>query len=303
LTLDSSAYERHTPAALHQADPLVLERVTFVLVGTSHPGNVGSAARAMKTMGLSDLRLVHPRFADVCQQPEAIAFASGATDRLQTARIFPQLADALADCVMAVAVSAESREFGPVPQLPEAAARAALDVLHVHEGHRVAFVFGPERTGLSIESVQACAQMLSIPASPLYSSLNLAQALQVVAYVLRREALGAVGSMAATATADASMAASSASWPASFAAPLPAERLADQRAVQGLLEHLERASIAVGFLDPAHPKKLMPRLARLLQRARLSPEEVDLLRGLCKRMEQPISRARPPDPVSGHDQS
>lgn len=303
MTLDSSAYERHTPAALHQADPPVLERVTFVLVGTSHPGNVGSAARAMKTMGLSDLRLVHPRFADVCQQPEAIAFASGATDRLQAARIFPQLADALADCAMAVAVSAESREFGPVPQPPEAAARAALEVLHAHEGHRVAFVFGPERTGLSIESVQACAQMLSIPASPLYSSLNLAQALQVVAYVLRREALGAVGSTAATATADALMAAPSASWPASFAAALPAERLADQRAVQGLLEHLERASIAVGFLDPAHPKKLMPRLARLLQRARLSPEEVDLLRGLCKRMEQPIPRARPPDPVSDQDQS
>jgi tRNA/rRNA methyltransferase len=293
-----SAYERHTPAALHQADPLVLERVTFVLVGTSHPGNVGSAARAMKTMGLSDLRLVHPRFADVCQQPEAIAFASGATDRLQTARIFPQLADALADCVMAVAVSAESREFGPVPQPPEAAARAALDVLHVHAEHRVAFVFGPERTGLSIESVQACAQMLSIPASPLYSSLNLAQALQVVAYVLRREALGAVGAMAATETADASMPASSASSPASF----PTERLADQRAVQGLLEHLERASIAVGFLDPAHPKKLMPRLSRLLQRARLSPEEVDLLRGLCKRMEQPIPQARPPDPILGQDQ-
>jgi tRNA/rRNA methyltransferase len=293
-----SAYERHTPAALHQADPLVLERVTFVLVGTSHPGNVGSAARAMKTMGLSDLRLVHPRFADVCQQPEAIAFASGATDRLQTARICPQLADALADCVMAVAVSAESREFGPVPQPPEAAARAALDVLHVHAEHRVAFVFGPERTGLSIESVQACAQMLSIPASPLYSSLNLAQALQVVAYVLRREALGAVGAMAATETADASMPASSASSPAS----LPTERLADQRAVQGLLEHLERASIAVGFLDPAHPKKLMPRLSRLLQRARLSPEEVDLLRGLCKRMEQPIPQARPPDPILGQDQ-
>jgi tRNA/rRNA methyltransferase len=293
-----SAYERHTPAALHQADPLVLERVTFVLVGTSHPGNVGSAARAMKTMGLSDLRLVHPRFADVCQQPEAIAFASGATDRLQTARIFPRLSDALADCVMAIAVSAESREFGPVPQLPEAAARAALDVLHVHAEHRVAFVFGPERTGLSIESVQACAQMLSIPASPLYSSLNLAQALQVVAYVLRREALGAAGSIAATETADASMPASSASSPASF----PTERLADQRAVQGLLEHLERASIAVGFLDPAHPKKLMPRLSRLLQRARLSPEEVDLLRGLCKRMEQPIPQARPPDPILGQDQ-
>lgn len=298
MTLPLSAYERHTPAALHQADPLVLERVTFVLVGTSHPGNVGSAARAMKTMGLSDLRLVHPRFADVCQQPEAIAFASGATDRLQTARIFPQLADALADCVMAVAVSAESREFGPVPQPPEAAARAALDVLHVHAEHRVAFVFGPERTGLSIESVQACAQMLSIPASPLYSSLNLAQALQVVAYVLRREALGAAGSIAATETADASMPASSASSPAS----LPTERLADQRAVQGLLEHLERASIAVGFLDPAHPKKLMPRLSRLLQRARLSPEEVDLLRGLCKRMEQPIPQARPPDPILGQDQ-
>ena len=290
MTLSSSPYERHTPAALHRADPLVLDRVVFVLVGTSHPGNVGSAARAMKTMGLSELRLVAPRFADVCQQPEAIAFASGATDRLQAARIFPQLSDALADCTMAVAVSAEAREFGPVPQAPEAAAHGALKVLQAHAEHRVAFVFGPERTGLSIESVQACAQMLSIPASPVYASLNLAQALQVVAYVLRREALRAAGSASDTVSPDASMVAPG------------TERLADQRAVQGLLEHLERASIAVGFLDPAHPKKLMPRLARLLQRARLSPEEVDLLRGLCKRMEQPIAPARPGDPVPGHDQ-
>lgn len=284
MRLSTSAYERHTPAPLHRTDPDVLARIAFVLVGTSHPGNVGSAARAMKTMGLRDLRLVEPRFPDVCQRPEAVAFASGATDRLDTARLFQDLAEALSDCTLAVAVSAEAREFGPVPQLPQVAARAALEVLHAHEGHRVAFVFGPERTGLSIASVQACAQMLSIPASPVYASLNLAQALQVVAYVLRTEALA---------------------WPLS--APLPAhadtsveadlvERLADQRAVQGLLEHLERAATAVGFLDPAHPKKLMPRLARLLQRARLSPEEVDLLRGLCKMMEQPRQRVpMPPD--------
>lgn len=282
--MSANAYERHTPAPLHSADPEVLGRIAFVLVGTSHPGNVGSAARAMKTMGLQDLRLVEPRYPDVCRQPEAIAFASGATDRLDSARIFAHLSEALSDCTLAVAVSAEAREFGPEPQPPEIAARAALQVLKAHEGHRVAFVFGPERTGLSIASVQACGQMLSIPASPVYTSLNLAQALQVVAYVLRTEALAWSADLPGTEPARP------------CAAAIRIERLADQRAVQGLLEHLERAATAVGFLDPAHPKKLMPRLARLMQRARLSPEEVDLLRGLCKMMEQPRQRVpMPPD--------
>jgi tRNA/rRNA methyltransferase len=263
------------PPSLHRADPPALARIAFVLVGTSHPGNVGAAARAMKTMGLADLRLVAPRFDDVCDRPEARAFASGAGDRLDAARRFGTLDEALADVAFSVAVSAEPREFGPPPGSPEACAADALAVLEEAPEHRVAFVFGAERTGLSILEVQACARLLSIPASPAYSSLNLAQALQIVAYSLRREAL-------------ARAAPSVAKPHRAHDDPLdePAANLATHRAVQGLLEHLERSLRTIGFLDPEHPKKLMPRLRRLLLRARLRTEEVDLLRGVCTSMER-----------------
>ena len=258
--------ERTVPPALHAPDPPPLARVAFVLVGTSHPGNVGAAARAMRTMGLTDLRLVAPRFDDVAQRPEARAFASGATEVLDGARRFDTLAGAIGDAALAVAVSAEPREFGPEPEPPEACAAEAVALLRADPAHRVAFVFGAERTGLSVEAVQACGAMVGIPASPAYPSLNLAQAIQVVAYCVRRAALDA-----AVAAADGA-------------------RLADQRAIQGLLAHSERALLAIGFLDPAHPKKLMPRLRRLLLRARLRPEEVDLLRGVCKLMERSVRR-------------
>lgn len=271
--------ERDVPRPLHAADPPVLARVAFVLVGTSHPGNVGAAARAMRTMGLTDLRLVAPRFADIGDRPEARAFASGAGDVLDGARRFDTLADAIADASLAIAVSAEPREFGPPPAPPEDCAADALALLDADPGHRAAFVFGAERTGLSIESVQACGRLASIPASPVYASLNLAQAIQVVAYCVRREALS--GRRGGSSSAGPPFAAGG---PA--ADDGPGVRLADRRAVQGLLEHLERALLAIGFIDPAHPKKLMPRLSRLLLRARLRPEEVDLLRGVCKLMER-----------------
>jgi tRNA/rRNA methyltransferase len=274
--------ERTTPRPLHVADPAALARIAFVLVGTSHPGNVGSAARAMKTMGLADLRLVAPRFDDVCERPEAHALASGAADLLASARRFATLDEALADVALAVAVSAEPREFGPQAEPPETCAARVLEVLAADPGHRVAFVFGPERTGLSIEMVQACGLLASIPANPDYSSLNLAQALQILAYCLRREALRPGPAVRGDRSA-----------PEETAAPGPATepaedatQLADQRAVQGFFEHLERSLLAIGFLDPAHPKKLMPRLRRLFVRARLRTEEVDLLRGICKLMER-----------------
>jgi tRNA/rRNA methyltransferase len=267
----TDAHERKVPRALHAIDPEPLSRIAFVLVGTSHPGNVGAAARAMRTMGLVDLRLVAPRFADVARRDEARAFASGATDVLDGARVFDTLDAAIADSALVVAVSAEPREFGPEPAPPEAAAADALGVLRADPAHRVAFVFGAERTGLSIEAVQACGALVGIPASPTYSSLNLAQAIQVLAYGVRRAALddAARASGAHTGTG--------------------AVRLADHGAVAGLLAHAERALVGIGFLDPAHPKKLMPRLRRLVLRARLRPEEVDLLRGVLKLME----RSRP----------
>jgi tRNA/rRNA methyltransferase len=278
--------ERATPRPLHQADPQALARVAFVLVGTSHPGNVGAAARAMKTMGLSQLRLVTPRYADVCSQPEAMAFASGATDVLAGAQCFDSLADALADVSFAVAVSAEPREFGPPPAVPEVCAAEALASLAQRPEHRVAFVFGAERTGLSIESVQLCHLLTSIPASPVYSSLNLAQAIQILAYCLRREALSGSALSADHPTR-------SLPSPAAASDETPAP-MASGAAIQGFFDHLERALLAIGYLDPVHPKKLMPRMRRLFLRARLSAEEVDLLRGIFKLMERGRASDRRP---------
>ena len=239
----------------------------MVLVGTSHPGNVGAAARAMSTMGLSDLRLAAPRSVDIAEHPEAVARATGARAVLADARVYESLQAAMADVVWAIAVSAEPREFGPAPVTPEAGAQEALAVLAAHPEHRVALVFGAERTGLSIEEVQACGALCSIPASPDRASLNLAQAVQVLSYCLRRAALDQVPPPTRSAH----------------------DRLADQAAVQGALAHAERSLKAIGFLDPDHPKKALPRLRRLLLRARLRSEEVDLLRGIFKRMEKPRS--------------
>lgn len=260
-----------TAQSLHTRTPEPLARVSVVLVEPSHPGNVGAAARAMRVMGLRALTLVAPRIPDALRDPQASAFASGATDVLRQARVVVSLDDALADATLAVAVSADAREFGPPPLAPEALAPKLLAELAAHPQHRVALVFGNERTGLSIEQAARCELLCSIPGEPDYHSLNLAQAVQVIAYVLRRAADGQT--------------------------PVPAEpagvRHASRAAVEGLLAHLERALLAIGFLDPAHPKKLMPRLRRLFARTRLEVEEVDLLRGVCT-MAEAAGRANPP---------
>jgi tRNA/rRNA methyltransferase len=226
----------------------------FVLVGTSHPGNVGAAARAMKVMGFVDLVLVAPRFPDVQQREEAIAMASGATDVLGGARVVATLAEALDGVTHACATAMTPRDFGP----PTFAPRAHFETLK-GSGDSVAFVFGSERFGLANEDVYRCHACLSIPTEPRYGSLNLAQAVQLVAYDWR-QALGgfAVESRTAPAT------------------------LADGAAVQGLLEHWQRTMVDIGFLDPAAPKKLIPRLNQLLNRAQLTREEVDILRGLAR---------------------
>ncbi|GAA4410426.1 RNA methyltransferase [Quisquiliibacterium transsilvanicum] len=234
-----------------------------VLVRPGHPGNVGSSARAMRVMGLRDLALVDPREPDCTRHPEAIAFASGATDVLEAARVFGSLDEALADASLVVGVSAGPREFGPPPQLPEEAMADVLDELAANPAHRVALVFGTERTGLSITEVSRCQRLCSIPGDPDYCSLNLSQAVQLVAYVLRRAAIAAAGEQPASGDAAAG-------------------RLASQGEVEGFFAHFERALVAIGYLDPAHPKKLMPRMRRLFGRARLETEEVQLLRGVCK---------------------
>jgi len=227
---------------------------TFVLIEPSHAGNVGAAARALKVMGFSRLVLVRPRTADLHRTAEAVARASGATDVLEAARTVPTLAEALQGATLVCATAMTPRDFGPPTRAPrEALPEAAA------QGQRVAFVFGPERTGLANDDVYRCHLCLSIPTQPDYGSLNLAQAVQLIAYDWRQ----AIGGFA-------------------VAPRTAAEHWADAHAVQGLLEHWRRTLEQIGFLDPAAPKKLMPRLNQLANRARLTEEEVHILRGIAR---------------------
>jgi tRNA/rRNA methyltransferase len=252
---------RHAgPGAKWQS--LAIVHTRFVLQHTSHPGNVGAAARAIKVMGFDELVLVAPRFADVLSQEEAVAFASGAADVLTRARVVPTLAEALDGVAVVVGTAMTPRDFGP----PTGAPRELLPPLAAR-GAAVAFVFGSERFGMANEDVYRCHAVLSIPTAPDYGSLNLAQAVQLVAYEWRL-ALGGFAVLPRTAAATA----------------------ADARAVQGLLEHWQRALVHVGYLDPAAPKKLMPRLNQLFNRAQLTDEEVHVLRGIAKAMLDTRSR-------------
>ncbi len=230
----------------------------FVLIGTSHPGNVGAAARAMKVMGFTDLVLVAPRFADVLQQADAVAMASGATDVLTNARIVTTLAEALDGVSFTCATAMTPRDFGPPTRAPrELFAELAPDT------QRVAFVFGSERFGMSNDDVYRCHVCLSIPTVPEYGSLNLAQAVQLLAYDWR-QALG--GFPVLPRTVDA--------------------KRADGVAVQGLLDHWQQTLVDIEFLDPLVPRKLMPRLRQLLNRAQLSIDEVHILRGVARAIEK-----------------
>ena len=249
--------------SLHRPGPSWLGRVRVVLVHPSHGGNVGATARAMRVMGLRELWLVAPRFPGVAADPQALAFASGATDVLGASREVATLDEALDSVHHAIAISAATREIAAAPMTPEAAC-GELAARMSEGGSRAALVFGAERTGLSIDQVQRCGQVVSIPGEPDYHSLNLSQAVQVMCWELRRAAL------------------------APSPAPAPSDPDAGPPASLGqterFLEHFEQALTAIEFLDPAAPKKLMPRMRRLFLRAGLRTEEVDLLRGVCKQM-------------------
>lgn len=229
-----------------------------VLMHPSHPGNVGAVARAIKVMGFSDLVLVAPRLADVLSRDEAVAFASGAADVLARARVVATLREALEGISFACATVMTPRDFGP----PTGAPRPLLQKLAAGR-QRVAFVFGGERHGMSNDDVYRCHACISIPTDPGYGSLNLAQAVQLVAYEWR-QALG--GFAVVPRTVDAT--------------------LADAAAVQNLLDHWQEALVEIGFLDPAAPKKLRPRLNQLVNRAQPTLEEVHLLRGIARAMQR-----------------
>ncbi|MGH8798961.1 MAG: RNA methyltransferase [Casimicrobiaceae bacterium] len=239
-----------------------LARIRIVLCAPSHPGNVGAAARAMRTMGLARLTLVAPlRFPD----PEADALASGATAILRATRVVATLDAALVGATLAIGFSARPREFAGAV-LPVRA--AAHEALRYAERGDVALVFGSEMSGLSNAELARCQLVATIPSDLEFSSLNLAAAVQVATYELRVAAAGDVV------------------WRA------PAFEPASQDEIARLFEHGERTLIALDFLRPAHPKRLLPRLRRLFARARLEKEEVNILRGILARIDERLQRAR-----------
>jgi tRNA/rRNA methyltransferase len=255
---------------LPEINTSVFHRLRFVLVETSRAGNIGAVARAMKTMGFSDLVLVNPRFPDALTDAEAVAFASGAQDILIGARIVGCFEEALDGCNFAAAVSARLREFSPPIYAPRGlAAQLATKLtteLETGADGRAALIFGNERFGLPNQIVEKCNVLINIPANPDYSSLNLAQAAQVLAYECRVALLGLADGPGAGASIGFQGVAASVTQ------------------VEAMFGHLQQALIAIDFLDADNPKKLMPRLKRLFARTGLETEEVNILRGIAKKM-------------------
>lgn len=237
-------------------------RIRIVLSRTSHPGNIGAAARALKTMGFSRLVLVAPRhFPD----PQATALAAGADDVLAAAQVVPTLADALRGSVLTLALTARRRELAAPPRWAREAAAELASVAMA--GGEVALVFGNESAGLSNEDLLQCPRWAIIPANPEFTSLNVAAAVQLLCYELRL-ALDDPGQPPAISGAG---------------------DLATHEEVEHLVAHIEQAAIASGFLDPLRPRRLMSRLRRFLTRAQPEKEEVNILRGLLSALQTPQS--------------
>ncbi len=235
--------------------------IRIVLVETSHPGNIGAAARAMKTMGLSQLVLVKPR---MFPHADASAFAAGADDVLANARICESLTEAVSDCRYVVGTTARRRTVAipvgtPSEVMPEVCRQASTQP--------IAIVFGRERTGLFNEELDLCQQGIEIPANPEYSSLNLAAAVQVMSYELRKQLLDGQGEVREEAE--------------------PRDPPASTQQLESFYEHLERVMTNTGFLDRSNPRFLMRRLRRLFGRAQPDVREVNILRGILSSVENP----------------
>jgi tRNA/rRNA methyltransferase len=264
-----------TPANPDPAGDL-LSQARFVLVEPSHVGNIGSTARAVRAMGFTQLVVVNPVDSQFRTAPDAVALAAGAGDLLAQVQVASSLADALDGVHLAFATTGYARGFGPPPLEVRTASHRAACLAH-DQAARVAFVFGPERTGLANEHVQACHHICTIPTDPNRGSLNLSQAVQIVAYELRREMQAVQG------REDTPLPRRDLQQSAARDDELPAS----VEQTEALYAHLEAALVAVGYLDPAQPRHLMARVRRLLGRARPSLPEVDILRGVAAAMIRP----------------
>ncbi|MEE8496869.1 MAG: RNA methyltransferase [Xanthomonadales bacterium] len=240
-----------------------LTRIRIVLINTTHPGNIGAAARAMKVMGLSSLHLVTPKS---FPNADATAMASGADDLLQTARVHASLNSALAGCSLVLGTSARLRSL-PMPILD--VRRASEQALEESASREVAILFGRERHGLTNEEMQRCQYLVNIPSNPAYSSLNLAQAVQIIGYELRVAAIGGAGL----------------SLPSCDREPV------DDSQMEQLFQHLEQTLLDIRFLNPKQPKRLMMRLRRLFNRARPDQNEINILRGILSASQEAAERA------------
>lgn len=239
----------------------LLGRIRIVLVATRHPGNIGSAARAMKNMGLTELALVDPH---LFPDPQATALASGADQILENALIFPTLADAVADCAHVIATTARVRYVS----IPFSTPRECVERLAAgqHPG-KIALVFGRERIGLTNEELDHAQEAVAIPTDPEFGSMNLAAAVQIMAYELR--------------------VAAGAKLP-----ELPEHVPVPQKDMEYFFGHFERVLIRTGFLDPAAPRFIMRRMRRLFGRAAPNSHEVNILRGILTSVEETLARSR-----------
>lgn len=237
--------------------PAPLQNIRVVLSRPSHPGNIGSAARAMKTMGLTQLVLVAPR---TFPSPEAVTLASGAADVLENAVVCDTLEQALAGVTLSAALTSRRREIATPLHTPREAAGALLAA--AGQGESVALVFGNETFGLSIEEVELCNVLVTIPGNPAYFSLNLAQAVQVLAY----ELFSHTGQ--------------------DLDALRPEVESATQQQVEGFYQHLEHTLTHIGFFERRPSERLMRRLRTLFNRSQLQREEIDILRGMLKQIER-----------------
>jgi tRNA/rRNA methyltransferase len=244
----------------------LFNNVRIVLCQTSHPGNIGSSARAMKTMGFNQLYLVQPqKFPDA----QATALATGAADLLEQAIVTDTLSEALTGCAFAIGLSARKRYLS---HETVNAREAAMQANKIAASQPVALVFGTEMSGLTNAELDCCQLLAMIPANPEYSSLNLAAAVQIMCYELRMDALG--GALEGNSNK-------------AYGLENVAPELATNEDLERFYAHLEETLLHIGYLNPNAPKKLFERLRRLYSRARLEKEEINLLRGVLTLTKEP----------------
>jgi tRNA (cytidine32/uridine32-2'-O)-methyltransferase len=238
-------------------DQHMLDNISIVLVHTSHPGNIGSAARAMKNMGLKQLILVAPKH---YPDPVADARAAGALDILECARIVETLQEAIADCHLVMGTSARERSLPMLQQTP----RECAEMIHTQsERMNIAILFGEERIGLTNEQLDHCHHQIVIPTSELYPSLNLAAAVQIIAYELHLSSISL------------------------YKSPLKnRDDFVTMDEVEKFYQHLEGLLVSHQFLNPEEPKRLMSKLRRLFMRAYPTREEINLLHGVIRALHQ-----------------